>query len=304
MKITKSRYKNVSAYLLETQKYKVTVLDRDGGKIVSFIDADGNEYLAQNPSERYQRIREYDDYVKGECSGFDDMFPTIDPITIREGERAGLIYPDHGAVSRAQFKVEIKDGKLILTKYFRRLKFRYTKTFCEDADGKIAVGYQIENRGDEFKALWAAHCMLKAVEGGKLILPVNIGDGADMTFDTLKPFKGIKEVKITDNLLRSADSFSDTEDSYKYYLTERIREGKIGYGKERIFFMEYDADKLPYLGIWINDGAFKNLPCVALEPCNVGYDTVYEGEKRGQSFSLKRGQSWSFNLKLYISNSK
>ena len=107
MIITKSNYKNVFALKLETEYYTALVLPNEGGKIASFFDKrKGKEYLLQNPSKRYLHVGLTDEFEKGECSGFDDMFPTIDPVTV-----GGKEYPDHGEVCRVPFSYEIVESE-------------------------------------------------------------------------------------------------------------------------------------------------------------------------------------------------
>jgi hypothetical protein len=38
--------------------------------------------------------------------------------------------------------------------------------------------------------------------------------------------------------------------------------------------MDWDAGKLPYLGLWIDEGSYATVSAVALEPTNAFYDGV------------------------------
>ena len=92
--IKQAQYKDRPAICLETGKASVLFLAEDGGKMASFRYG-GREYLAQAPGGSYLRLGPRSDYVSCECSGFDDMFPTIDPCRLD-----GHTYPDHGEVCR------------------------------------------------------------------------------------------------------------------------------------------------------------------------------------------------------------
>ena len=73
MQIRKSKYKNIFAIDIITDKYVLKVLPSEGGKIASFITKkDAFEFLIQNPCKTYKKL-----YANG---GFDDMFPTIDAV--------------------------------------------------------------------------------------------------------------------------------------------------------------------------------------------------------------------------------
>ena len=116
MRIVESKYKNVFALQVETDSYTALVLPSEGGKLASFIDKKtGKEYLLQNPSKEYLHIGKSDNFEQGECSGFDDMFPTIDPVCVN-----GKEYPDHGEVCRVSFSYSIEGEKLVLRYELKR----------------------------------------------------------------------------------------------------------------------------------------------------------------------------------------
>ena len=42
----------------------------------------------------------------------------------------------------------------------------------------------------------------------------------------------------------------------------------------KTFLIEFDKNKLPYLGLWIDYGLVNGSHYIGLEPCSLGYDTV------------------------------
>lgn len=294
MKITQSKYKNVFALRLETEKYVALVLPSEGGKIASFQDkASGKEYLLQNPSPEYLHIGLKDDFEKGECSGFDDMFPTIDPVMVD-----GNDYPDHGEVCRVAFSYCIEDDKLILSYRSKTLGYDYKKRFEEGADGRLCIFYKIKNLTEkDFAALWAGHCLVPIEKGGRIIVPFQEGAPVDIVYDCKKQTQKDERVSLQDNYLYSDWTEGATE-AKKLYFPQKCTEGYIGYqySKGDKFVLEFDQKELPYVGIWIDYGTVNGSYYVGLEPCTLGYDTVLNAEKYEQKCIIRAGEA----MKLYI----
>ena len=98
--ITPSRYKDQPAITLESETIVAQFLPDVGAKLCSLIYKPANlELLLQRPNETY-RLAPYDgDYVaQGECSGFDEMFPSIDRSFYEGYPWRGTPIPDHGEV--------------------------------------------------------------------------------------------------------------------------------------------------------------------------------------------------------------
>ena len=118
MIINKTSYKDIDGILLKNEYIEVIVLPSEGAKIASIKNIKGFEFLYQNPSLDYKKLSFKDDYAIRECSGFDDLFPTIDP-DIYKGKK----YPDHGEAARLSFEYEINSDKLFL--YTKSILFNY-----------------------------------------------------------------------------------------------------------------------------------------------------------------------------------
>ena len=73
---------------------------------------DGYEFLAQAEGDEYEVFEYNVNYVDSECSGFDDMFPTINPYTPANRENKCKAYPDHGEIFRIKMQTKT-DGKSV-----------------------------------------------------------------------------------------------------------------------------------------------------------------------------------------------
>ena len=290
--ISSGKYKDVSALVLNTGKLIASVLPENGGKLVSLVDtATGTELLAQAPGEAYLPIGMDSSYVQGECSAFDDMFPTIDP--------QGDGYPDHGEVCRVKHQWNIHGDTLSLTYRSVLLPYRYEKHFSALADGSLAVDYRIANLSDApLPCLWAGHIMLAASEGAEVVLPYEQGDGIEICFCENGRLIPGQRTDFRRELAVQAP-FKPDGATYKFYFTQPAAEGKITYRNSREGLdvtVRYDADVLPYVGVWMNNGTFKGMYNAAVEMCTAPFDAPAKAEAKGYRSVLPAGGVLSFRL--------
>lgn len=285
IKITESRYKDIFAVRVETPRLIAYFLPRNGAKLTSLIDkASGEELLAQAVGEKYKPIGLCDDYVGGECSAFDDMFPTIDPYTPEIGSRKGVSYIDHGEVARSGFSYSIQSDALIMVYASERLNFVYSKRISANPDGSLRVFYEIGNSADdEFEYLWAAHIMIAAKEGGQAVTSYGGGVETVIMFDDFGKFGKRGDLLPYRAEMTKSAKFDEKGDAYKLYFTSAAPRGRLGYvyPDGKTLTLTYDEKKLPYIGIWMNNGHFKGMYSCAPEIASVPYDSPAEAAAKG-----------------------
>ena len=295
MAIYISEYKNRPAITVESSGLKGIFLPEDGGKLASLVTPSGRELLVQNPGAEYAVLTPTGSYADAECSGFDDMFPTIDPYTPQEGPYAGVTYPDHGEACRYPMQAEITDSSVILHGKSRLFAVTYDKAITPEQDGSISVRYTFTNHSAEpFLYLWAAHCLLKGTPDGVVTSPYPQDAPVQMMFG---PPNAEQYSRI-----QLGEAPSDLP-AYKYYYLEPAAEGFCGYqypSCREEFRLIYDPAKLPYLGIWLNNGGFNGLYCIGLEPCTAPFDRPDLAEQRGCASKLPPNSSFSFTLGLAL----
>ena len=303
MIIEKILYKDVPAFALTTATLYAVAVPEQGGKVVSLQSRkSGREYLLQNPSKTFLHMGMNDDFEACECAGFDDMFPTIDPVRVCAKDGILLDYPDHGEVCRLPFTPHTGRVSLTFCTHSPTLGYTYKKTFTEDADTGLRITYRIENVAPrDLDALWAAHFLLNLEKGGKLLLPFKDGEPTDVVADRLGKYAVGARVPLCQALLTKGGP-ADTPTSRKLYFPRRAPEGFVGYRAPdgEVMMLEFDREQLPYLGLWINLGDLHGDYCVGLEPASVGYDTVKNAEAYGQKDVLVCGGCKEFFIKLSI----
>ncbi len=303
MTVRQVRYKDIPAFALTTKTARTVVVPAQGGKIVSFRRAsDGKEYLLQNPSAHFLPMGPQDDFERCECAGFDDMFPTVDPVSVRYPDGVTLRYPDHGEVCRVPFSHQATDSTLALSYHSATLGYTYEKSFEEGAQGALVIRYRIENcSARDLDVLWAGHCLINVERGGRLLLPFQEGEPTDVMFDTTSGAQAGERLPLRAEWL-ATDRQEGVPFCRKFYFPRRAPAGYIAYrspaGDE--LWLEFDPDQLPYIGLWINQGLLNGAYCVGLEPATLGYDTVKKAEAHGQKRLLKKGDWLSFFVRLSI----
>ncbi len=149
--------------------------------------------------------------------------------------------------------------------------------------------------------------MIAACDGGEALIPFSLGDKIEFMFGASKD---IREnggfANLTNDFLTS--KFDDTNrNSYKYYFHDLISKGCCGYFNTKIdktILLTYDKDKLPYLGVWMNDGYLKEMNNIALEPCTMAFDRVDDAKKRGQKCFLEPKGTFEFDINIDIYKGK
>ena len=112
MNIYERKFKDRPAIVVESGSFIATFLPQDGGKLVSLkVRGSGKELMVVKKEPNYKVLAYDGDYVSSECRGFDDMFPTIDPVKVKTISGEWIEYPDHGEICRVGFNFEIKEDK-------------------------------------------------------------------------------------------------------------------------------------------------------------------------------------------------
>ncbi|MBE6637729.1 MAG: hypothetical protein E7618_08025 [Ruminococcaceae bacterium] len=288
-------YKDRPAVAVKAGSLTALFLPEDGGKMASLTDEQGFEYLAQAKGEVYQRLTPDGEFIHSECSSFDDMFPTIDPYTADKGAFAGIPYPDHGEICRLPWEVQMGKQEVTFVCRSRLFKTVFSKTVCAE-NGALAVHYRIENGYDEpYPYLWAAHCMLAGEEGA--VVTTAYAEDAP-----IRKMFGRQEAA---EMKRDALVVHDPVDglAYKFYYTEPIPRGEVAYhypSTGRTIRFDYDADKIPWLGVWINNGSFKGMYNIALEIATAPYDSPAEAMKANACSYLPAGGAVTFTLRFSV----
>ncbi len=295
-------FKNRPAILIKSRDLTAIFLPEDGGKMASLqVNSTGRELLIVKSNEEYKTLSYDGSYCDSECSAFDDMFPTVDPYTPCAGEYAGVSYPDHGEICRLPFHVdELSDGGAELSCKSKVFNIIYHKQIMPANNGGINITYRICNYGQEdFPFLWAGHIMLQGEDGAHVFTPFDENTPTEMMFCST-------ENDLTVLPKDQLSGFHKEGVTYKFYYLAPMPEGCFGleYADKSKLIFTVDEDKVPYLGLWLNNGAFQNIYSITPEPCTVPFDAPDRAGKRGYTSVIPAGASFEFCFNISWCNNK
>jgi len=283
IKVAKATHKDVGSLILESDALRVTIIPDHGSKMASLMHKrTGFEYLYQLPGETFRKAAYGESYERGEASGFDEMFPTITECLCDVNPWKGTLMPDHGEVWSLPWHHEESDSSVRLWVHGVRFPYILSKEISFETENTILLRYRVDNASaSPFPAMWAAHPLLNTTPGSRIILPpcvCNImntvpgpalgGYGARMSYPLAKTAEG-KEWDL------SRVGANEGRFYFKYFASDALDEGfAILHDPQsrETLAMSWPADQVPYLGMWVNEGAWQGQFNVAPEPCTAPFD--------------------------------
>jgi len=304
-------YKNLPSIVLENATVRAEILPNPGGKLASLIcKRTGYEYLVQRPNTVYRDQPFAGVYVDGECSGFDDMFPTIDTCLCENAPWQGVELADHGEVWSLPWDVvSADDNSLTMVVYGVRFPYRLEKRIALIESGTLRFNYRLTNLSPfDFEYLWAGHLMINLEEGAKVCVPddctemVTILSNSGLNFGDVHRWPYLKKTtgaKHRADIVRSK-SVGGFE---KYYFTQPLKKGwcSVEYPNEqKKIEISFSTETVPYLGILMNEGGWDELHNIIIEPCSVCYDRPDVAKKHGQCSVLRGKETVEWKMEIVI----
>lgn len=301
--ITSAPWKNLQGICMENEYLRVIVLPKLGGKIASVVYKDKDFELAAQNKEEYYKMPQLDAaFEKYDASGMDDAFPNIVEAKVKYGDRE-LHYPDHGEIWSSSFEWEIGDENLTLFYESKRFAYLYQKRFTLQ-NKVLRVSYEIQNLSDEsFPCLWAFHGLVRYEEDMELLYSEDV-----KSFENVLQGEELGEVGRHIALKNEEYNFAHvpekvSETMVKYYVDSRLEKGVCGYRyptQKMECLLNYNAEKLPYLGVWITAGGFRKDYNCAMEPANGYYDDIRIAWENKSLYWLKKENPLNFDLEMTV----
>jgi hypothetical protein len=305
-------YKDQAALTLESDALAAQFLPGTGAKLASlFLKPRGLELLVQRPGGAYLTQPYAGDYVAGECSGFDDMFPTIDACHYPAFPWAGTPIPDHGEVWSLPWSAEEDGGRLRFAVHGVRFPYRLEKWASFADPATLRLEYRLTNLSPfDFDFLWAAHAMFYLEEETELILPPGVRQVAS-------------RLSLSGELGRYGDAFDwpcfvspsgaardlrrirppSARDAEKYFVKGAMPDGWCALRYQRSGFtlkMSFPVERVPYLGILPNEGGWQGLYNIFLEPCTASFDDLNAARLRGECSTVRAGATYDWWLEIGV----
>lgn len=300
------------------------VVARLGGRITSLRSkATGREWLWKNPHLPPRTApRATADFGPYDSGGWDEIFPTVSPCVLADSPWGSAPIADHGELWHRRWKivrVEVDGpnggGVVTLAVDEQGLPFRFERTLTlASGRGALVADYAAENRSDRpLPYLWAAHPLIAVEPGMTIALP----HGAAMTAAVRIGFElaadaqrfAWPQARIADG--RSIDfsrvPLRDAAVAAKLF-SDRLAEGWVRLVSEagdESLRVAFDVDETPYLGLWLNYGAWSgaNVPpyfnC-GVEPTTAPHDSLRTAVEANQALALPPGslRRWRLSMAL------
>jgi galactose mutarotase-like enzyme len=306
--ISDGRYKDVAAVVLENEVLRVAVIPGQGAKTASLVyKPRGRELLWQNPGKSFRRTGYGASYLDGEFSGFDEMFPTISECSYESPPWKGTAVPDHGEVWSLPWELETRGEEATLTVHGVLFPYRLSKTLRLEG-ACLQARYQVENLAPlPLEFIWAAHPLFSASEGMEFVVP----PGMDAIVNSVPgPSLGRYGERLGFPTARLADGGSfdlsrvparNDRGYQKYFFAGPVTAGwcLLYDPQSRIAIgLSYPREKVPYLGMWLNEGGFAGQYNIAPEPATAAMDRIDFSKMWGWGSTLgpRELRSWYLNI--------
>ncbi len=305
-----AKYKNRTAILLENNKIRAFFLPDTGGKLASLINKEtGYEFMLQRSGALY-REQPFDGvYTEGECSGFDDMFPTIDVCHYENEPWQNVKMADHGEVWSLPWQHQINADSLHMSVQGIRFPYQLEKNIRFIDDDTLQLDYRLTNKSEyDFEFLWAGHLMINIEQGARLVVPDDCRQAVKILTNGKGKYGDIQNwPKFIDkngqpyraDICRPPEA----EGFEKYYFVNKLQHGwcELCYPDNRnIIKISFQTETVPYLGILMNEKGWDGLYNIIIEPCTVCYDRPDVAKKYGQVSKVNAAGSMSWWVKISI----
>jgi hypothetical protein len=311
-KVYETRWHGVPALALENEHTQVVMVPTVGAKIVSLVNKHtGYEWMVGPDDRPFGPIEYGATFIDQDMSGWDEMFPTINACEYpAPGKYQGAKLPDHGEVWALPWLVEeAGDGRICLSVEGRALPYRLERTATLDENGALRLEYRATNNtGEAMPYVWAGHPQFTAEPEMTIVLPdeighvVNVldlpqwgpagtiytwpvatrGDGKQWQLDHVAPVSAHDCRKL---FIKPDQHIGWTD----------LREPLSG----NTLRMEWPPDKLPYMGMWIDEGTYNTVPVCAPEPTTGYYDNLVLAYDNGKVSVLQPGAADQWYVLLH-----
>jgi galactose mutarotase-like enzyme len=293
-------YKGCSSLTIENEQLKVELVPQLGGKLVSMIyKPTGKQWLLDSGTRPLEQPAFGSTFTDWDMSGWDECFPTI--IACPSGVDEHILLPDHGELWSLPGTCKVEEGTVDCTIASPQLPYRFSRRLSlVDAD-RVRLAYRAENDGDKpIPFLWVPHPQFAITERTRLLLP-------DAMERMLCVFGGKKLALGNSYSWKDVSQLSPnvTGDARKFYYEGKVTTGWSGLYEEEssnYFIMSVSTDKVPYIGIWIDEGMINDRVTCALEPSIGYYDSLEKAISNGtaQVIPAKGSFEWEIELSLGV----
>lgn len=312
--ISQTTWQGQEAWVLESDAIRTVIVPDLGAKLVSLFDKRTQHEWLVGPGDRPLKKVPYGaNFVEQDMSGWDEMFPTIVACNYpAPGEHIGKALPDHGEVWTLPWSLEpTQPNTLSLSVKGKALQYRLTRSLGYSAVDTLAMRYVLENLSQErMPFIWAAHPQFVCNDGAEIVLPPRV----NVVCNTLpadwgwgepeQRFDWPEAVGIDGQRVRIDRTGSAVlNQARKFFVVPETAVSWAGLIRQPTndwLRLDWEAAQVPYLGVWVDQGAISHESIVALEPITGFYDSLVTAWEKKQVTMIEPGEikSWKLSVRL------
>jgi galactose mutarotase-like enzyme len=302
----------VNAIALESENLITVIVPEMGAKLVSLFDKRSQREWLVGPGNRpFQKVPYGSPFTEQDMSGWDEMFLTIVACDYpAPGVHHGLSLPDHGEVWTLSWEVEqATNERLTLSVNGPALPYRLTRTAEYVSPFVLQLSYRLVNLGQEaMPYLWSAHPQFACGQSAEVIFPPQVTEVCNSLPEAYgwgipeTRFGWKKAIKPNGDHVRIDQIGSPSQhQARKFFVLPDVRadwSGLINRPSNDWLLMEWDSNLIPYLGLWIDEGAISAESVAAPEPMTGFYDSLAVAWDKKRVAMIAPGASADWKLSV------
>lgn len=302
-----------SSIILENDSLRITCHPHHGGKLTSIWSKPHQAELLLAPLHNFRQEAFPADasFEESDCGGFDECLPSV---SYSGEETPGGAVPDHGDFWRIPWKVlaSTENSACLCAEGFSRPIYFEKQLHLQGST--LELSYTIRNLGQSpIPFLYASHPLFAIDPEDRILLPAEVktvklhssrNNRLGVPGSLLSwPMAKIKVGEIAiDTIGHDSDGIAEMlyiEDLSRGWCALHRRQLGLG------VVMEFDLEKLPYLGLWLcyggwpEEGEVKQYT-VAMEPTVAPHGSLAQAIAAGKSAILPVGKEIQWKICLSV----
>lgn len=310
MKADRATYKGFNCLTVENDRLRLVILPELGAKIASLVYKPQNFEVFFQPTDGMYRPAVYGgDFSRYDTAGADEMYPTIEPCVYPYPGYTGAVLPDHGELWSVPWTVAAAGGSVAAEARGTALPYVFRRTVTLSGS-TVQLQYAVKNSGDApLYGMWAFHGLVACDETSRIVLPgadqvINVHDSRCLgPAATLHRFPHTADLEGRPYRLDRLQPRAARK-TEKFYVAGPVASGAAALTLNRnrlVYRLNFPPDRVPYLGLWVNEGGFKGEYNCALEPSTGYYDSLAVTCRNGRLRPLLPGETLNWHLAIELS---
>lgn len=294
--ITIGIYKGFLSITIENEQIRMVIVPSLGAKLVSLIyKPSGKEWLIDSGERPFRQPEYGSSFGEWDMSGWDECFPTINECPWEMDKSINL--PDHGEIWSLPWTYRIEENEVICSVESQLLSYQFTRSISFYSSNKVRMNYRVVNKSDQpIPFLWVPHPQLAVTEPTRILLPESMSE-------MLCVYEGHRlkngETYAWDDI--SLIYPAVTGDGRKFYYEGQVPAswtGLYGQESENFLIVSVPKDRVPYLGVWMDEGMFNDRVTCALEPSIGYYDSLNMAVSNGTAQTIPAHDSFEWYVDI------